>query len=60
VRDALAALDAPSFFAQLKFDAVGMNSTKPMSVIQIQGGKQVTVWPKTSAEAALIWPGTTK
>lgn len=60
VRDALAALDAPSFFAQLKFDSVGMNSTKPMSVIQIQGGKQVTVWPKTAAEGALIWPGTGK
>jgi branched-chain amino acid transport system substrate-binding protein len=58
VRDALAALDAPSFFAQLKFDSVGMNSTKPMSVIQIQGGKQVTVWPKSAAEGTLIWPGT--
>ena len=35
-----------------------MNSTKPMSVIQIQGGKQVTVWPKSAAEGTLIWPGT--
>jgi branched-chain amino acid transport system substrate-binding protein len=57
VRDALAALDAPSFFAQLKFDATGQNSTKPMSVIQIQNGKMVTVWPKDSAEGKLIWPG---
>lgn len=57
VRDALASLDAPSFFAQLKFDATGQNSTKPMSVIQIQNGKMVTVWPKDSAEGKLIWPG---
>ena len=27
-------------------------------VIQIQDGKAVTVWPKDSAEATLIWPGT--
>jgi hypothetical protein len=29
-----------------------------MSVIQIQKGKALTVWPKESAEAKLIWPGT--
>jgi hypothetical protein len=29
-----------------------------MSVIQIQNGKVVTVWPTESAEAKLIWPGT--
>ncbi len=57
VRDALASLDAPSFFAQLKFDSAGMNSSKPMSVIQIQNGKQVTVWPKSAAEGQLVWPG---
>lgn len=28
-----------------------------MSVIQIQNGKMVTVWPKDSAEGKLIWPG---
>ena len=58
VRDALAALDTPSFFGPLKFTDKGQNVTKPMAVIQIQGGKQVTVWPKDSAEAPLKWPGT--
>jgi len=58
VRDALAGLDADSFFGKIKFDATGQNTFKPMSVIQIQNGKAVTVWPKESAEAKMIWPGT--
>jgi branched-chain amino acid transport system substrate-binding protein len=58
VRDALAGLDTPSFFGPIKFSDKGMNVTKPMAVIQIQGGKPVTVWPKDSAEGALKWPGT--
>jgi branched-chain amino acid transport system substrate-binding protein len=58
VRDAIAALDMPSFFGPIKFDETGKNVTKPMVVIQIQKGKPVTVWPKAKAEAALIWPGT--
>jgi len=29
-----------------------------MSVIQVQAGKALTVWPKESAEAKMIWPGT--
>jgi branched-chain amino acid transport system substrate-binding protein len=57
VRDALAGLDAESFFGKIKFDATGQNTFKPMSVIQIQKGKAVTVWPKESAEAKMIWPG---
>jgi branched-chain amino acid transport system substrate-binding protein len=57
VRDALAALDEQTFFGPIKFNDVGQNATKPMSVIQIQGGKPVTVWPKDSAEAPLKWPG---
>jgi branched-chain amino acid transport system substrate-binding protein len=56
VRDALAGLDEPSFFGPLKFNAAGQNVTKPMSVIQIQGGKPVTVWPKEASEAPLVWP----
>ena len=57
VRDALAGLDADSFFGKIKFDPTGQNIYKPMSVIQIQNGKAVTVWPKESAEAKMIWPG---
>jgi len=58
VRDALAGLDTTSFFGQIKFDSTGQNIYKPMSVIQVQNGKPVTVWPTDSAEAKLIWPGT--
>lgn len=56
VRDALAALDVTTFFGRVKFDATGKNVTKPMVVIQIQGGKAVTVWPKDMAEGSLVWP----
>lgn len=58
VRDALAALDEQSFFGPLKFNAQGENVTKPMSVVQIQNGKLVTVWPRDQAAGKLIWPGT--
>ncbi len=58
VRNALAALDTPSFFGPLKFDPTGKNVTKQMAVIQIQNGKAVTVWPKDSAEGPMMWPGT--
>jgi branched-chain amino acid transport system substrate-binding protein len=58
VREALAALDTPSFFGPIKFNPQGMNVTKQMAVVQIQGGKAVPVWPKDSAEAPLKWPGT--
>lgn len=57
VRDALAGLDTPSFFGPIKFDSTGKNVTKPMQVIQIQGGKVVQVWPVASAEKPMIWPG---
>lgn len=57
VRDAMAGLDSQSFFGRIKFDATGQNTFKPMDVIQIQGGKPVTVWPKDAAAKAMIWPG---
>jgi branched-chain amino acid transport system substrate-binding protein len=58
VREALAGLDTESFFGKIKFDDTGKNVYKPMSVIQVQDGKVVTVWPKEAAEASLIWPAT--
>ena len=58
VRDALASLDTDSFFGHIKFNDKGQNVYKPMSVIQVQDGKAVTVWPTDSAEAKMIWPGT--
>ena len=58
VRAALRGLDTESFFGKIKFDSTGQNIYKPMSVIQIQNGKVVTVWPTDSAEAKMVWPGT--
>ncbi len=58
VRAALSGLDTESFFGTIKFDSTGQNLYKPMSVIQIQNGKALTVWPTESAEAKMIWPGT--
>jgi branched-chain amino acid transport system substrate-binding protein len=56
VRDALAGLDAYSFFGPISFDDTGKNTRKPMYVIQIQDGKPVTVWPKDTGTQPLRWP----
>ncbi|MEK6192557.1 MAG: amino acid ABC transporter substrate-binding protein, partial [Chloroflexota bacterium] len=56
VRDAVAGLDEETFFGPIDFNKQGENEAKPMSVIQIQGGKPVTVWPKEQAESELKWP----
>jgi branched-chain amino acid transport system substrate-binding protein len=58
VRDAMAGLDTDSFFGQIKFDSVGVNVSRSMSVVQVQDGKVVAVWPKDIAEVPIIWPGT--
>jgi branched-chain amino acid transport system substrate-binding protein len=59
VREALAGLDTESFFGPIKFDPTGKNTTKPMSAIQIQGGKPITIYPKDQATAELRWPAAT-
>lgn len=56
VRDELAKLDRASFFGPIKFSPEGMNIVKAMSVVQVQGGKPVAVWPKDSAEGPIKWP----
>jgi branched-chain amino acid transport system substrate-binding protein len=56
VRDAIAGLDTESFFGPIKFDPTGKNSQKPMSAIQIQKGKPVTIFPADQAQAKLQWP----
>lgn len=60
VREQMAKLDEQTFFGPIKFNAQGQNVTKFMSVVQVQNGKAVGVWPKDSAEAQLQWPGTAK
>ena len=56
VRDAIAGLDTDSFFGPIKFDDTGKNGDKPMSAIQIQDGKPVTIYPADQAQAKLQWP----
>lgn len=56
VRDALDRLDTDSFFGSLDFDETGKNTARPMSVVQIQDGKVVTVWPTGAGIPALRWP----
>jgi branched-chain amino acid transport system substrate-binding protein len=56
VRDAIAGLKTESFFGPIKFDATGKNADKPMSAIQIQNGKPVTVFPEEQAKVPLKWP----
>jgi len=56
IKTALAALDVQSFFGRIKFDSTGQNTFKPMVVIQIQKGKIITVWPRSIAQAKMIWP----
>jgi branched-chain amino acid transport system substrate-binding protein len=58
IRDAVAGLNEETFFGKVRFDATGQNVYKPMSVIQIQKGQAVDVWPKESAVADLVWPAT--
>jgi len=58
VRDAMAGLDEQTFFGPLKFNEQGQNVTKKMAVIQIQGGKPVTVWPTDSMQGPMKFPGT--
>jgi len=56
VAAALRKLGAPSFFGTLQFAADGQDTTHPMSVIQIQHGHPVTIWPEALAQAPLRWP----
>jgi branched-chain amino acid transport system substrate-binding protein len=59
VRDALATLDANTFYGRLKFDAQGQNTFHNVLVVQILGGKVQTVWPTELASAPGTWPAPT-
>jgi branched-chain amino acid transport system substrate-binding protein len=56
VRDALASLDAMTFYGRIKFNAHGLNVYKPMVTVQIQHGRVVTVWPPEIASRKPIYP----
>lgn len=45
VRKALTEIDVTTFFGPVKFDKIGMNATRSLPLIQIQGGKPVLIYP---------------
>jgi branched-chain amino acid transport system substrate-binding protein len=53
LRDALAALDAPTFFGPIKFGPNGQIVSLQPPVFQIQGGKPLVLYPKDIAQATL-------
>jgi branched-chain amino acid transport system substrate-binding protein len=56
VRDALVGLQADTFYGHIQFDSTGMNTSKPMYVIQIQNAAFVTVYPSNLATKQAVWP----
>jgi branched-chain amino acid transport system substrate-binding protein len=56
VREALASLDMMTFYGRIKFDERGMDIYNPMSVVQIQKGTTVTIWPEHFATGSIRYP----
>ena len=56
VRDALASLDAMTFYGQIKFNEQGSDIYNPMVAVQIQNGEIVTVWPDSLATGSAWGP----
>lgn len=53
LRDALAGLDAPTFFGPVKFGPSGQITSLKPPVFQIQGGKQLVLYPDNVRQAEL-------
>ena len=53
VRDALASLDIMTFYGPIKFGPNGMNGTRVLPIIQVQGGKVVMVYQDSVKQSAL-------
>jgi branched-chain amino acid transport system substrate-binding protein len=56
VQKALGGLKADTFYGHIEFDSTGMNTSKPMYVIQIQKSAFVTIYPSNLATKQAIWP----
>ena len=52
-RDALAAMDATTFFGRIKFGSNGQGATLEPPVFQIQGGKPLVLHPASVKQADL-------
>lgn len=50
------ALDVETFYGHVRFDYRGLNIGHEMALVQIQNGRQVTIWPNESAQGALGYP----
>jgi branched-chain amino acid transport system substrate-binding protein len=53
LRDALAGLDAPTFYGPIKFGPTGQIASLQPPVFQVQGGKPLVLFPKDIAQATL-------
>lgn len=53
LRDALAGLDAPTFFGPVRFGPSGQITSLKPPVFQIQGGKQLVLYPENIRQAEL-------
>jgi branched-chain amino acid transport system substrate-binding protein len=53
VRKALAELDVMTFFGPIKFREDGMNASRSLPLIQIQGGKPVLIYPSELSTTAM-------
>lgn len=58
VRTALAGLKADTFYGHIEFDTTGINTSKPMYVIQVQKSAFVTIYPSNLATKQATWPAT--
>jgi len=56
VRDALAQTNIMTAYGPVRFNEMGQNIAKGMSVVQLQNGKPVVVFPLEGAKARFIYP----
>ena len=56
MRDALAGMDAQTFYGRIKFNEGGQNIGSPVVIEQIMDGKVVTVFPTSVATSKADYP----
>ncbi len=56
VRDALAGLEAETFFGPVKFNQGGQNIGSKIFIFQIQNGTRKTIHPANIADSKIVYP----
>ena len=56
VRDAIAQTNIMTAYGPVRFNAAGQNIAKGMTVVQIQNGKPVEVYPPSAAKGKFVYP----